>query len=45
MKHKHGWDIETLEGMYPFEFEVYATLLNDWLETERKMAEEAAQRR
>lgn len=45
MKHKHGWDIETLGDMYPFEVEVYTAILQDYLEMEKKLAEEAAQGR
>jgi len=41
MKHKHGWNIDELDDLYPFELDVYAALLAKWLEMEKKAAEEA----
>lgn len=44
MHHKHGWSIDEMEDMYPFELDIYAALLAEWLEMERAAAEEARNR-
>jgi len=41
MHHKHSWSIDEMEQLYPFELDVYATLLAEWLEMEKKAADEA----
>lgn len=44
MHHKHGWSIDEMENLYPFEMDIYSSLLSEWLEMEKKMAEEAGRR-
>lgn len=35
-KQHHNWNVETVENMMPFEFEIYAVLLKQWLEEENE---------
>ena len=44
MHHKHGWSIDEMDDIYPFELDIYASLLAEWLEMERTAAEEARNR-
>lgn len=39
LKQYHGYDIDMLENMVPFEREVYVSLLLNYLEEERKRLE------
>lgn len=39
LKQYHGYDIDMLENMIPFEREVYVSLLLNYLEEERKRLE------
>jgi hypothetical protein len=40
MHHKYAWSIDEMELMYPFEFDIYAALLTQWLEEEKRREEE-----
>lgn len=41
LKHRYSWSVEEVERLYPFETEIYNSLLLDWLAMEKSIAEEA----
>jgi hypothetical protein len=43
LMHEHGWKLEEIEGMYPFELDVYTSMLAEYLEMKKNAREQAEQ--
>ena len=41
LMHEHGWRLSEIDEMYPFELEVYAALLTEYLDMKKKAREQA----
>jgi len=39
MKQNHGWNIEEIENMYPWERDIYFAMLNNHIEEENQRLE------